>query len=140
MKSTEHIGRLARKPYLAMMKQMYDILQKKGFDDLSSANSIVFQFIGNGARLTDLATMANTTKQNMKHILGYMEEQGYVSRSASSTDGRSHIYTLTKKGLRVKETATHIIEKIESDWAKKLGTQNMQQLKQLLAKLNEIID
>jgi len=134
-----HIGRLARLPYMEMMNKVYERLHHLGFKDMNSYYSIVFQLIGNGARMTDMATQSNMTKQNMKYLLEQLESKGYVKRFEDATDGRAVLFKLTKKGILFRDTAYHVIAEVELEWAKEIGKENMLQLKKLLTQLNEVI-
>jgi DNA-binding MarR family transcriptional regulator len=134
-----HIGRLARLPYMEMMRMVYEKLHKKGYTDLNSFYSVVFQFIGEGARMTDMAKKTNMTKQNMKYLLEQLENMGYVERFEDTTDRRAVLFKLTKKGMSFRDTSYKIIAEVEMQWAIKMGKEKMIQLKKLLTQLNTII-
>ncbi len=134
-----HIGLLAEMPYLGMMEELYAHQHEQGFTDVKQAHGVVFNFIGDGARITDMAIKANTTKQNMKYLVEYLEERGYLKKANDKSDGRANLFTLTAKGNKYQASAQKIIEKTENRWAKKLGKDKMKKLKKLLAELsNEI--
>jgi len=135
-----HVGRLARKPYLAMMDQTYARLHDLGLTELSAHHSVVFQCIGAGARMTDMARQAQMTKQNMKHLLEQMETLAYVERREDPTDRRAVIFRLTPKGEHFRDTAYRIIGEIEREWASRMGGSKMLTLKQLLAELNAALE
>jgi len=137
--NNEHIGRLARRPYLGMMKEVYAHHEKNGGSDVKSAHSIVFQFIGKGARITDMAAMGNTSKQNMKYLVEYLENRGYVERIADKSDGRAWLFHLTKKGELFRDNTYKIINQVEEKWVKKIGRKKMKTLKALLSELGNII-
>jgi DNA-binding MarR family transcriptional regulator len=130
-----HIGRLARFIYFEMMQQSQTKLDLQGYNDIKSAHNIVFQFIGDGARMTELAQKANTTKQNMKYLLEYLEKRGYVNRTADDTDGRAFIFSLTEKGKLYYQAAAISVQEIEQYWASLLGAEVMASLKILLNEL-----
>ena len=90
--NNEHIGRLARRPYLGMMKEVYSQHEENGHSVVKSAHSVVFQFIGQGARVTDMAEKAGTSKQNMKYLVEYLEANAYVARTADPLDKRAWIF------------------------------------------------
>jgi len=135
----EHIGRLARRPYLGMMKEVYAWHEKNRHEDVKPAHSIVFQFIGSGARITDMAQKANTSKQNMKYLVGYLEDKGYVERWPDAADGRAWLFKLTAKGEIFRTSTYHIIKRVEQKWTGKLGKHKMETLRALLAELSDII-
>jgi DNA-binding MarR family transcriptional regulator len=135
-----HIGRLARTPYLEMMNKVYERLHELGFTDMNSYYSVVFQFIGDGARMTDMAKKASMTKQNMKYLLEHLENMGYVERFEDKTDRRAVLFRLTGKGISYRDKAYEVIADVELQWANEIGIENMIQLKKLLAQLNEAIN
>jgi DNA-binding MarR family transcriptional regulator len=130
-----HIGRLARFIYFEMMQQSQAKLDLQGYDDIKAAHNIVFQFIGEGKRMTEIAQLANTTKQNMKYLLEYLEERAYVSRRADETDKRAVIFFLTEKGRQYYQAAALSVQEIEQHWASLLGEEVMISLKILLNEL-----
>lgn len=138
--TSNHIGLLAEVPYSALIDDLYAHQEKQGFKDIKPAHGVVFNHIGDGARITDMAMAANTSKQNMKYLVEYLEERGYVKKNVDRRDGRAYLFTLTAKGKRYQTSAAEVIEKTENRWAKKIGKDKMKKLKKLLAELgNEIM-
>lgn len=135
-----HIGRLARTPYIEMMNKVYERLHELGFTDMNSYYSVVFQFIGEGARMTDMAKKASMTKQNMKYLLEQLQNMGYVERFEDKTDRRAVLFRLTQKGISYRDKAYEVIGEVELQWANKIGIENMIQLKKLLVQLNDVIN
>jgi DNA-binding MarR family transcriptional regulator len=135
-----HLGALARGPYLAMLETTHARLVDAGFPEVSAPYSIVFQTIGDGSRLVDMAARARTTKQNMSQLLEQMMLAGYVSRERDPLDARAAIFRMTARGRRMRRRAFGIVDRIEADWAARLGAGKMKALKKLLAELNAIID
>lgn len=139
MDDLPHIGRLCRTPYLAMMEKVYAKLAQEGYTDLNATFSIVFQTIGDGARLTQMAKMANQSKQYMKHLVVKMQELEYVEKSKEGLDGRAVIYKLSPKGVVWRDKAYKIIAEVEAEWADAIGIDNMKQLKVLLHNLGKVV-
>ena len=135
-----HIGRLARTPYIEMMNKVYERLHELGFTGMNSYYSVVFQFIGEGARMTDMAKKASMTKQNMKYLLEQLQNMGYVERFEDKTDRRAVLFRLTQKGISYRDKAYEVIGEVELQWANKIGIENMIQLKKLLVQLNDVIN
>ncbi len=135
-----HVARLARAPYTEMMRKVYERLQAMGFPDANPSYSIVYQLIGNGARLTDMAKGANLPKQNMKYLVEQLEKLGYVKRFEDETDRRAVLFRLTEKGISFRDTAYTVIAQVEQEWANGMGKQKMIELKKLLMQLNEVIN
>lgn len=134
-----HVARLARLPYTEMMRRVYERLQAMGFADANPSYSIVYQLIGDGARLTDMAKRANLPKQNMKYLIEQLEKLAYVERFEDETDRRAVLFKLTKKGISFRDTAYKVIAEVELEWANGMGKQKMIELKKLLMQLNDVI-
>lgn len=135
-----HIGALARGPYLAMLEASHAQLIAAGFPEVSAPYSIVFQTIGDGSRLVDMAARARTTKQNMSQLLEQMIRAGYIARESDPHDGRAAIFRMTVRGRRMRRRAFGIVDRIEANWTQRLGAGKMKALKKLLAELNAIIE
>jgi len=135
-----HIGRLARLPYIEMMRLQYENMGEQGLTELNQTHSVIFQTIGDGARLTQMAKKANASKQNIKHLINSMEKLGFVESTNDLTDGRAIIYRLTEKGINWRDQAYEIIGTIENKWAEAIGIEKMIELKKLLMTLNETIE
>jgi len=135
-----HIGRLARLPYIEMMRIQYQKMGELGLTELNQTHSVIFQTIGEGARLTQMAKKANLSKQNIKHLINSMEKLGFVESTQDPTDGRAIIYRLTTKGVNWRDQAYDIIGSIENKWAESIGVEKMIELKKLLIILNESIN
>ncbi|SFF40546.1 MarR family winged helix-turn-helix transcriptional regulator [Thermoflexibacter ruber] len=137
---SEHIGRLVRNIYHAVLDESDKQLKAKGYPELDSSYSVVFQYIGEGARATEIASKGRTSKQNIKYLLDMMEKKGYVKRKQDLTDGRAWIFELTQLGKEYRNEGLKIIAEIEKQWAKALGKNEYIQLKKYLTVLNQIIE
>lgn len=135
-----HVARLARLPYIEMMRTVYERLQEMGFADANPSYSIVYQLIGDGARLTDMAKRANLPKQNMKYLIEQLEKSGYLHRFEDETDRRAVLFRLTEKGISFRDTAYEVIAGVELEWANGMGQEKMIELKKLLMELNDVIN
>jgi DNA-binding MarR family transcriptional regulator len=104
------------------------------------AHTAVFQHIkAEGSRLSELAQSAQITKQSMGYLVDYLEERGYVERKADRSDRRASLIFLTERGWNQIRAALAIIASIEEEWARSLGTRDMEQLRRHLARLNQTI-
>jgi DNA-binding MarR family transcriptional regulator len=135
-----HIGKLARSPYLAMMAEGHRRLAKAGFESLDASYSFVFQFIGQGSRITDIAKKANTQKQNIKYLIDQLEKIGYVIGEDDKSDKRARIYKLTDRGTAYRNKGLKINLEIEQEWALAIGKDKMLKIKELLFDLDKVIE
>ena len=140
-KDQHMLGAMLRIPFQAIVTQIDEGLKLKGFTDLRPAHFVVFQHIHpEGSRLTDLAEQAQITKQSMGSLVNHMEACGYVERLPDPDDGRAKIVCLTEKGWSLNTAAREILGQIELGWAEQLGDERMDQLKQTLKDLIELIE
>lgn len=113
---------LIRRLHLAIRAEVVHELRARGYDDITAAHIYVFQTPGpDGVRPTELARRALTTKQAMNHLLGGLEDRGYVRRVASPADGRARVLRLTPKGRRLTKLIQEISAAIEHRWELELG-------------------
>ena len=136
METKEHIGRLVRNIYNAVMDESHRELTALGFPELDGSYSIVFQYIGEGARATEIAQKGKTSKQNVKYLLEVLEEKGLVQRKQDPTDGRAWIFELTLQGVEYRKAGLKIIATLEQKWAMVIGKANYEQMINALNLLN----
>jgi len=90
---------------------------------------------------TELAAMEKITNQSMSQILAHLLELGYINRTASETDKRKAIITLSAKG-------DEILKQVRSERDKWLAQaitatctpQEQELLKQIIAPLEKIVE
>jgi DNA-binding MarR family transcriptional regulator len=136
-----NVGILVRDPYQEVVRRVSAGLVDAGFDDLRPAHTAVFQHIeADGSRLTALAERAQITKQSMGYLVDHLEERGYLERRPDPTDRRAALVCLTERGWAQIRAALAIIAGLEQEWTTALGEQRMEQLRELLTELRQIID
>lgn len=140
MEDVDHIGLLIRKPYFEIMDSLYKQLQLEGYEGANTMYSSIFQFIQDGKKPTELARLANTSKQHVKFLLNNLEKMGYVQKQKDKLDGRAVIYSLTKKGIERLNRSLEILEEIEMKWKKLVGEKEIDNLKNILTQLGAGID
>ena len=127
------LGALLRVPFQAIMTRIAQGLVALGYTDLRPAHFAVFQhMLPRGRRLTELAEVAQMTKQSMGVLVDYLEERGYVQRKPDPLDRRAKIVCYTDKGREVEKRAREMIQGIESEWAQDVGEERFQQFRQTL--------
>lgn len=132
------IGTLLRVPHRVFATRVHEGLAAAGFTDLRPPHLIVFQHMEpGGCRLTELADLAQITKQSMNYLVDYLEEAGYVERLPDPNDSRAKIVRLTERGTQMSRQAREIAIQIEADWARHVGKERMVELRKTL---NDLID
>ena len=130
------IGALLRMPWDAVQQHMLDRLHESGFEDFDAAYLTVFQYPGpQGARPSELAARLRISKQALNYLLGELERLGYLERRADPDDLRSKRIALTPRGVAVVGVIREAVGEVESAWARQLGAERFDELRNLLLEL-----
>jgi DNA-binding MarR family transcriptional regulator len=131
------IGALLRMPVDAVWARILGRLHDAGFTDLVPAHMVVLRWPGpQGRRPSDIAKQNGMTKQAVNYLLGQLEELGYLERVSHPDDQRSKRIELTKRGRAAAQNIRATVGQIEREWARELGADQLEQLRQLLVDLN----
>jgi DNA-binding MarR family transcriptional regulator len=130
---------LIRHLHLAIRRRLLAELQAAGHPDLTAVHMYVFQSPGpDGARPTELAARTNMTKQAMNHLLARLERDKYLERVRASDDGRGTVLRLTDRGRDVERIMVEGSRRMERDWAKLLGWDRVEELRQAILELDAL--
>lgn len=132
------IGALLRMPWEAVQERMLERLHAQGFADFDASYLAVFQYPGpQGQRPSELAARLRISKQALNHLLGQLEQRGYLNRDADPDDRRSKRISLTPRGTKAVTIIRHAVAEIEDNWTQQLGPKRFDQLRTLLQDLNQ---
>jgi DNA-binding MarR family transcriptional regulator len=107
-----------------------------GLPEIRPAHTAIFQLLPpEGGRATELAERIGTSKQAVGYLIDYLELHGYLERVVDPRDGRAFIVRRTEKGWRVNQTARRLVEEVQSEWAERIGSDRMDELRRLLSEL-----
>jgi len=130
------IGALLRMPWEAVQHRMLERLHARGFSDFDASYLTVFQYPGpQGQRPSELAARLRISKQALNHLLGQLEERGYLKRDADPDDKRSKRISLTLRGAEAGTTMREAVTEMEESWTQQLGPKRFDQLRRLLQDL-----
>jgi DNA-binding MarR family transcriptional regulator len=133
------IGALLRMPTDVIRRAIVEGLHAHGYTDLTPAHFPVLRYPGpQGQRPVDLAAQVGMTKQAMNYLLGQLETLGYLERRVDQNDVRSRRVYLTARGEAIVKVIRDAVRDVEARWAAELGEADMQQLRELLIRLNTI--
>src|SRR5436190_2663415 len=133
------IGALLRMPWEAVQRHMLERLHERGFADFDAAYLNVFQYPGpQGQRPSELAARLRISKQALNHLLGQLEQRGYLSRDADPDDRRSKRISLTPRGTKAITIIREAVTEMEDSWMQQLGPNRFHQLRTLLQNLNQL--
>jgi DNA-binding MarR family transcriptional regulator len=139
--SEPNVGVLMFVAHRAMEQRVLAALHEAGFGDATVAQGRVFARIGeHGTRLTDLAEMAQVTKQTAAFLVDRLERAGYVERTPDPTDARARLVRIAERGRAAQAVAAVAERKVEAQWEAHLGTRDMARLRALMGRLREATD
>ncbi len=125
----------------AMEQHVLAALHEAGFADTTTAQGRVFARIGEqGTRLTDLAEMAQVTKQTAAFLVDRLERAGYVERTPDPTDARARLVRIAARGRAAQAVAAAAEREVEAQWEAHLGIREMARLRTLMGRLREVTD
>lgn len=139
--SSRLIGALLRIPYQATVERVYHRLTVAGYTDLRPTHLTLLQHLPpEGLHITELATLAQMTRQSMGALVDYVEERGYVERVDDPTDKRAWLVRMTAKGREVERIARAALADLEVEWARALGEERFSHLYATLRDLVAVVE
>jgi DNA-binding MarR family transcriptional regulator len=81
-----------------------------------------------GIRITDLAALAEMTKQALGEFIDGLERSGFVVSRKHETDGRVRIVSRTPSGDAVTEQTLAAIASVEARWRAELGARRFDEM------------
>jgi DNA-binding MarR family transcriptional regulator len=88
-----------------------------------------------GVRLTELAAAAGMTRPSMLELVDELEDLGLVERRSDPSDRRAKLIVLTPAGRRAIRTGRALIDRVEADYARRLGPERFEAMCQALQDL-----
>jgi DNA-binding MarR family transcriptional regulator len=120
----------------AMIAEFREEIEDSEFDDLRPTHACVFRYVrGTGLRLTEIAELADMTKQSVGEIVDDLVERGYVERIPDPADGRAKLICLTQRGEEAQEFGTDVFAAIEDRWASRHGADRIGTLREILEEI-----
>jgi DNA-binding MarR family transcriptional regulator len=107
------------------------------FDDYRASYDDVFHLLrAEGSRVTELAGLAQVTRQSISEMIIELERRGYVERMPDPTDRRAVLIRRTARGWQVNEVAREVVQEAQQAWAALIGEEEYEQV---LASLRRIV-
>lgn len=125
--------------YYQVNREIAARLQAAGFDEIRAAHGKVFENLGEGCTVSELADRAQVTKQSMAELVAHLEKHKYLVRAPSPTDRRAKTVQLTARGKQAVRAAQTILDEIHSEWLAALGQKRFTQLTNDLNEMLQII-
>jgi DNA-binding MarR family transcriptional regulator len=134
------LGALLRVPADEVHRRILEGLHAQGFDDLQPAHMALLQWPGpQGRRPSDLAAHTGMSRQAVNYLLRQLEDMGYLARRDDTDDRRARRIELTERGRALVPAVRRIVRDIEQEWARELGPDDFEQLRDLLERLRDIV-
>jgi DNA-binding MarR family transcriptional regulator len=106
------------------------------FPELRGSHRRLLQMIpGEGIRITDLAALAQMTKQSLGEFADWLERSGFVRSQRDDTDRRVRRLFRTDLGDKAVDTAQRAFASIEAQWRQEIGPELYDTMKQALRQL-----
>lgn len=136
-----NLGVLMFVAHRAMEQRILAAIREGGYAEATMAQGRLFARIGDeGTRLTDLAEMAQVTKQTASFLVDQLERAGSVTREADPTDARARLVVISPKGRDVQRLAAREEQAIYDEWRAHLGDSDFRRLEEILGRLREVTD
>ncbi len=130
-----YIGALMRMGLEVARGRILDALADAGMRDLSLSHLGLFQYPPvDGCRPSDVAKRLNISKQALNHLLGQLEQMGYLERIAAPASRQTTV-RYTERGWRVLDVTIATMQRLETDWQSQIGTRRFAELKATLKEL-----
>lgn len=139
MKRLSVIGGLLKKIYRIYSSQILILLQEKGFTDLRPSFLEILLFIteNDGPSIKEVGLACGLKKQTMTSHLNELQKRGYITRQINEIDKREQKVFLTEYGERFKFSLLEVLEKVELDFIKYIGDNELDRVKQTLENMHE---
>ena len=114
-------------------------LQRRGFQHTRPGHAALLANLDIGGNsVTEIAARAQVSKQAMARLAVELEEMGIISREPSRTDGRALMLRFTAEGRSLLRASVTIVDHLENDFEKEIGSRGLANLKKYLAALSNL--
>lgn len=135
------LGRLLKRSYYYFSEVAAEFLKGKGFANFRVGHIVGLVHIDlEGTTVNNMALMAGITKQGMSKVVKELSDYGYVFTEKHPSDARSIIVKLTDKGMEALMEWKLCTEHIDQKFTDLLGSERLEQLKDILSILVEHYD
>jgi len=120
-------------------RRLHSELQAQVSDEFSqprgSHRRILQMIPGEGIRITDLAAMAQMTKQALGEFADWLEQSGFVRSQRDDADRRVRRLFRTDLGDKAADAAQRAIASVEAQWRQEIGPELYDAMKKALRQL-----
>ncbi|HZJ05280.1 MAG TPA: MarR family transcriptional regulator [Nocardioidaceae bacterium] len=135
-----NVGVLLFVAHRAMEQRVLAAVTKAGFDVTVAQCRVFARIAPEGNRLTELAEMAQVTKQTAGFLVDQLEKRDFVERVPDPTDARARLVRIAPRGRAAQAVAAYVEAEVEAEWTRHLGAREMERLRGSMRRLREITD
>lgn len=115
-------------------QRLYTAAERNGYGDIPPSMARLLALLaGRPLGLSELARRLDVTRQAVHRLANEAAALGYVEFVDSETDARVKLLRFTQKGWIMSASAEQELDRIEAAIARQIGTEQLEQLKALLA-------
>jgi len=130
-----YIGALMRMGLEVARGRILSALAEAGMEDISLTHLGLFQYPPiDGCRPSDVAKRLNISKQALNHMLGQLEQMGYLERLTAPASRQTTV-RYTERGWRVLDITITTMQRLEADWQGQIGKRRFADFKTTLKEL-----
>lgn len=105
-----------------LIDDLHAELARQGHAELRPMHGFVFQAIGpDGVTAAELGRRLGVSKQAAGKTIDFLEQRGYLRRSADPGDARRKVVRLTDRGVDALVRSAAIFDELRARWAAVLG-------------------
>ncbi len=129
------VGALLRLGYEKVRARMDAAIREAGFTDLHDTHLLAFSYPKiDGERPSDVARRLRVSRQAANHVIGQLEDLGYLKR-LSPRDGERRLVYLTERGEAVYSTIYQCLREIHAESAAEVGAERFRSFLSVLRQL-----
>ncbi|MFI7005279.1 MarR family winged helix-turn-helix transcriptional regulator [Streptomyces sp. NPDC050145] len=131
------LGALARRLAVIVSDRVQGDLTAEGLTDLRPVHLRIFAALGQGegARVTGIAERLGSTKQTVGPLVDELVAKGYLHRRRDPADARAKIVDFTPAGRAAAEAARRSAERVDRQWADRIGDRRLAECRATLWEL-----
>jgi DNA-binding MarR family transcriptional regulator len=139
MRKIAHIGSLLKQIYRLYSVELMHRLQAQGFTDLRASFLEILMYLTEheSPSIKMIGMACGLKKQTMTSHLNELEKRGYISRQNSDHDKREQLVALSEYGAKFKVCLLQVINDIENEYTKKLGSVELDRVVLMLGNLHK---
>jgi DNA-binding MarR family transcriptional regulator len=135
------LGGLVHRAVVAVMSYLNQGLRSAGYDITpSGAGNVMRNLTPEGATIVAIARSAGVSKQAISRQAEGLAKGGYVVIETSEADRRVRIVKPTASGLRSREIAVSLYERLEASLEERVGAADLAAFRRVVAALQDIGD